>query len=309
MKKIVEMLFGSHLYGTDGPNSDHDFKGVFMPTSREIALQRVPKSINHSTKRGVGRNTNEDVDTEFYSLHYFLNLACAGETVALDMLHAPAKALTQSTPLWMELTRLRERFYTKNLRAFVGYARRQAAKYGVKGSRLADAKLVLEFLRSNAQFTVNYVWNVLPEGEHIQKTENENGPIYIVCGKALVPNALCSHYIPMLEKFTQNYGDRAKQAEQNAGVDWKAVSHAFRAGYQVKHILTHGGYSYPLPETDYLIRVKNGELHFRDEVGPALDALMDELEVLTTQSTLPEKVDREYWDNWLVSVLKERELV
>ncbi len=309
MNKIVEMHFGSHLYGTNGPDSDHDFKGIFMPTNREIALQRVPHSISTTTKRGTGKNGADDVDTEFYSLHHFLHLACEGETVALDMLHAPHTALVQSTELWHELVRLRERFYTKNLKAFVGYARKQAAKYGVKGSRLAEAKRVLEFLAVQGDKRMEEVWKILPTGEHITKVQNAFGKHYVVCGKSMQPRSFCKHYLPMLEAFIKNYGDRARQAEQNEGVDWKAVSHAFRAGYQVKHILTEGTYTYPLPETAFLIQVKTGSLHFRDEVGPALDALLDELESLTEQSTLPAKVDREYWDNWLVNVLRERSLV
>jgi len=36
MKCIVEMVFGSHLYGTDTPESDKDYKGVFMPARDDI---------------------------------------------------------------------------------------------------------------------------------------------------------------------------------------------------------------------------------------------------------------------------------
>lgn len=306
MTTIVELVFGSHLYGTNGPNSDRDFKGVFMPTKRDIVLQRVPKSISETSKIGTGKNSPDDIEKEFYSLHHFIHLACEGETVALDMLHAPSSMILHDTPIWDELVGLRSRFYTKNLRAFVGYARRQAAKYGVKGSRLAEAKIVLGFLRDHKDNLVEEVWDILPKGEHIMKhTDLDGRRLYEVCGRKMTMRSTCSHNIPMLEKFTQNYGDRARQAESNEGVDWKAVSHAFRAGYQVKHILVEGGYTYPLPETEYLKKVKNGELHFANEVAPALDTLMDELEVLTQKSELPEKVDRTYWDNWLVNVIKE----
>ncbi len=32
MNIIFKTLFGSHLYGTDTPESDYDEKGIFMPT-------------------------------------------------------------------------------------------------------------------------------------------------------------------------------------------------------------------------------------------------------------------------------------
>jgi predicted nucleotidyltransferase len=41
MRLIVEMRFGSHLYGTATPLSDLDYKGVYLPDGRDILLQRV----------------------------------------------------------------------------------------------------------------------------------------------------------------------------------------------------------------------------------------------------------------------------
>lgn len=38
MNKILEMKFGSHLYGTNTPNSDLDYKAIYLPTAREIIL-------------------------------------------------------------------------------------------------------------------------------------------------------------------------------------------------------------------------------------------------------------------------------
>lgn len=315
MKTLVNMVFGSHLYGTNSESSDKDYKGVFMPTKDDLLLQRVPKSINNSTKKDNDKkNTSEDVDTEMYSLNYFIHLACEGETVALDMLHAPSKFWLESSPVWESLVQERERFYTSKLKAFVGYARRQAAKYGVKGSRLSDAKRVYEFLKGlPAHLRVAEVWNQLPEGEFLKKeylnnpsyADNKFPYLYTVCGKGLSSQAYVHHYLPMLENFINRYGDRAKLAELNEGVDWKAVSHAFRAAYQVKHILLDGGYTYPLPETPFIKLVKSGALSFMNEVGPKLEELMEELEVLSEKSDLPKHTDRKFWDEWLLEVLSK----
>lgn len=305
MELLVEMPFGSHLYGTATEKSDKDHKGVFLPTLEDMLLQRVSKSIHTSSKQGVGKNSPDDVDRELYSLHYFLHLACKGETVALDMLHAPLATCSPLHPIWVELVALREQFYTSNLKAFVGYARRQAAKYGVKGSRLSAVKAVLEFMLAQpSSVRVRDVWDQLPMGEHIYKTSNQQDEIYEVCGKRLIATGYCFHYVDMLQHFAQQYGARARQAEANEGIDWKAVSHALRAAYQVKHILQDGGYSYPLPETPLLRQVKSGALDFATEVAPALDALMDELERLSAKSLLPQQVNEKFWDHWLLSKLQ-----
>jgi len=147
MNTIVKMVFGSHLYGTDTSKSDKDFKGIFMPTIEDIFLGRIPKSITSNTKASSGsKNTAEDIDMEMYSLHYFIKLACEGQTVAMDMLHAPSNMILESNYIWDRIVKDRNKFYSKNLKAFVGYARRQAARYSIRGSRLNDAKIVLDFL-------------------------------------------------------------------------------------------------------------------------------------------------------------------
>ena len=40
---ICLMKFGSHLYGTNTTDSDTDYKGVYMPTKRQILLGKCPK--------------------------------------------------------------------------------------------------------------------------------------------------------------------------------------------------------------------------------------------------------------------------
>lgn len=149
---VVKMKFGSHLYGTDTPESDIDFKGVFMPTKEQVLLGRIPKSVNFTTKQGSdSRNTSDDIDVEIYSLHYFLKLACEGQTIALDMLHADGKIIVQSSSTWNELHENRKRFHTKSLQAFIGYARRQASKYSCRGSRLDTISKVLKFFNNNLE--------------------------------------------------------------------------------------------------------------------------------------------------------------
>ncbi len=119
VKILVKLQFGSHLYGTDTKESDTDYKGIFMPTKEQIYLGKIPKSYNYTTKEHErDKNTAEDVDNEIYSLHYFIELACQGQTVALDMLHAPDNMLEVTSDIWIKLSEKKYLFYTKNLHAF-----------------------------------------------------------------------------------------------------------------------------------------------------------------------------------------------
>lgn len=85
---ICKIEFGSHLYGLSTPESDRDFKGIVLPSKNDILIGNTSFSINSSTGNDNSKNTADDVDTEYYSLQRFLELARNGETVAFDMLHA-----------------------------------------------------------------------------------------------------------------------------------------------------------------------------------------------------------------------------
>jgi len=306
---LVEMIFGSHLYGTNTPSSDKDYKGVFIPSKRELYFCRTPKSISNNTKTNSSvKNSSNDVDRELYSLPYFFELAKKGETVALDMLHAPSEFWITFNLDWVIIHKSRHLFYTRKLSSFVGYARTQAAKYGIKGSRLADAKNVLESLRQHPKKKIHDVLHLLPVGEHCGPSDDSK--FYEVCGKKMTLSATTDNYVGMLQNFVKEFGERARQAETNQGIDWKAISHAFRAAFQVKDILTHGDFTYPLKQVDFLKQIKNGELHFSN-VSPMLENLMVELEELSEKSLLPDTVNDEKCDNLLYTIMdlhhKERE--
>jgi len=309
MKLLVKMKFGSHLYGTSTPTSDMDYKGIYIPGADQILTCSIPKTITLSKGSGdQQKNSPDDVDDQLYSLPYFLELALKGETVALDMLHADEEHIIESANgFWNMLHENRDMFYTQNLKAFVGYARRQAAKYGIKGSRLDAAKRAVNALVAFSDKTIGEVYHLLWEDEHSKKYNqviNDLGDelVWEVCGKKMMAKSKCAHYIPMMEKFYQAYGERAKQAEKNEGIDWKAISHALRAGYQARSIFVHRDFTFPLDETPFLISVKKGELDYKTVVAPELDRLMDELEEVAKTSGLPTTPNRAWAMDYLRKV-------
>lgn len=317
MNTLVYMKFGSHLYGTDTENSDTDYKGVFLPELSDCILNRISKSINENTKTGEGKNTPDDVDKELYSLQYFIELACKGETVAIDMLHASLEFCESYSDAWKFLHDNRTKFYTKNLSALVGYAKTQAAKYGIKGSRLSDAKRVKGILKHkdpnqklgraiDGNEEIRSLENVSPNKiDKAIQCEGYNFTHLNVCGRNLDLNSPVRYAIGILETFISNYGARAEAAERNEGIDFKAVSHAFRAGYQLKEIYETGDLKFPLKEREFLRDVKIGKFHYKnDKIGEKLDNLIDEVKLLAEKSNYPEKVDRGYFQDFILSLYK-----
>mgnify|MGYP006282621243 CR=1 FL=1 len=309
MKKIVRMVFGSHMYGLNTPASDKDYKGIYLPSLRDLLLGTYKPIISFSTGNDQSKNTANDVDDEWMALPTFLKLACKGETVAIDMLHSD-EAFWDVDPtyghIWTDLVEQRSQFYTKNLSAYMGYVKRQAAKYGIKGSRMSALKEAMKAMAGQAPTKLlRDIWDLLPEAEYLSKEEKDGLRYYHVNGKLYQDTVSVDYALERLKQAYDAYGARARQAEKNDGVDWKAVSHALRAGYQLRGILAEGMFSYPLRETSFIMQVKTGQLDFKTEVSPVLEALVVEIEELTENSTLPEKIDQKYWNNWLVRVYED----
>lgn len=326
MRTVMKGYFGSHLYGTSTPESDVDFKEIFVPHPRDILLGTAMNHTNLNTNNTATKNTKDDVDHELYSLKYFFKLAAEGETVALDMIHTPADLVVKSDlpDVWKFIQDNRSRFYTSNMKAYLGYVRKQASKYGVKGSRLAALRGVLEIVNQIPEQWVDYqedgsakqrrtkvedIKHRLPENEFCEwvfRNHEKTGPqtFYTVLGRKYQTTLSLIELKQSLNKLDAEYGERARKAEANEGIDWKALSHAYRAGYQLMEIYQTGDLVFPLREASIIKLIKAGELPFK-EVQELLEDTVDLVEVLAIQAAkngMPAKVDMKFWDKFVEEV-------
>jgi hypothetical protein len=312
MDLIVEMRFGSHLYGTDTPQSDLDLKGVYLPEGRDILLQRAAATIVSTRAKAAGeRNAPGDVDRETFSLQRYLELLAEGQTMALDLLFAPDAALTRpALPLWREIQASADRLVTRRASAFVRYCRQQANKYGIKGSRVAAARKALELLTA-AQAglgTKAKLGEIAAEvaafaagAEHVALVD------LMVPGDRLVRHLeVCGRRMPftgsiksareVTARLVKEYGERALQAERNEGVDWKALSHAVRVGREAVELLQTGRITFPLPCAAHVRRIKAGALPY-ENVAAEIEQLLQDVQAAAASSALPEAPDQAFIDD------------
>lgn len=310
MQRLIQMKFGSHLYGTSTPASDLDLKSVHLPSAEEILLGRAKAVISTSTKADPSqKNTAEDIDDESFSLQQFLKLCAQGQTVAVDMLFAPEWAWLEAPhPIWRELVSGRRRLLTCKSASFVGYCRSQANKYGIRGSRVAAARKARDYLATWLQYegalplaTLQAdIQRMCLDHPHMDliEIEGQAGKVWHweVCNKKMpLPSSIRSAH-GIMDRVVQEYGHRALQAEQNEGVDWKALSHAVRIANQAIELLSTGHVTFPRPEAGHLLAVKAGQLPYA-EVGEEIDRLLVEVEEAEERSTLPASADQEWIDD------------
>lgn len=309
MNVILKTKFGSHLYGLETENSDTDYKGIYIPTSREIILGKAKDVINESTGKAHEKNTKDDVDYSIYSLKKFLSLACVGDAVAIDMLHSKENLMGHSY-IWEYIQNRRTSFYSKDMSAYAGYVKKQCAKYGIKGSKISELEYLISFL-NYVDLDKRVKEFLLPSGEHcfyeqkLNKSTNILEDFYIVNGKAISLNCKIKDVYTTANFQYEKYGERAKLAQKNENIDWKAVSHALRVSYQLKDIYLYGDFEYPLKESEYILKVKTGQLPY-DNVSNVIENLFEEVTDLSQKSELPEKVDTSFWEDFLYEIYRDK---
>lgn len=316
--------FGSQIYGTSVPTSDKDYKGLMLPKFKDIILQRAPKTFNENTNNTNTKNTKDDVDFEVYALHYWLKLFQDGQTVCYDMLFTPPKFIIQNDPIWFELVKNKDRLINSKITAFAGYCQSQAAKYSLKGSNLSAYRSATDFftkqspnlrLRDIRHNIVDQLINVSAlESNYNEKQEQlikfvtldtkASGPEeYLQVGpKTKVPmTAKCSLAADIFKTQFDKYGERAKLAETNQGVDWKALMHAVRICEEAKELLLTGKITFPRPEKDLLLQIRKGELAYAKVADIIVNGL-DELQAAKLKTKLRSEPDKEWIENFLFNI-------
>lgn len=310
MNILFKGIFGSKLYGTDGEGSDTDSKGIFLVPIHECILGGYSRNINIKTnlEKNV-KNSSEDSDIELYALQEFVKLALQGQTVAIDCLSTPKDKTLITSPQWEILVANRKRFYTKNMHAHLGYSKAMLLKYSCRADKLNAFKDIYTFLsKYDGNLLLKDIWGDLPEGEFYKKfTDEKDRRFFVINGKQMQEFATVDFVKQLINIQISDYGKRVRQAADNDNFDYKSIYHAFRVIYQVKQIIRTNDLIFPLPENKFLKDIKYGKYHFRnDGLGEKLEDLLDEVTKMCESSSLPEKPDRKWAEEFIISCYKNQ---
>lgn len=120
MKQILKVLVGSRAHGLHTPESDYDYRGVYVEDTSKIL------SIGHKYK-GTHWVEGEDSDNTAYEIGHFLQLAIKSNPSILEVFVGPVVEATD------EGIALRSMFphiwnTTDMVNAFIGYSTNQRQK-------------------------------------------------------------------------------------------------------------------------------------------------------------------------------------
>lgn len=339
---IFKCYTGSKLYGTDDEKSDTDIKGVFLPELKDLVLGKAPKCYQFSTGDNHVKNSKEDTDETYYSLHYFLELLSKGDTNALDLFFAYTnyeKVLIDSVE-WSELISNKDKLLTKSVKSYLGYCKNQSIKYSVKGEKLNNYKSFFEFLNLNLhkkdlngktislsellsdkielkeseEYFENgkkignrFKQNIIEFGNHCYVLElNNKDRLFMISDIKINLKDDIKVSKDKIEKVIKSYGDRVNKVAQDKGVDYKALSHAVRVIFQVEELLKEGHITFPLKEREFIksIKYKNTEMTF-EEIIEWIEKKIEYIETeLIPNSSLRNVSDFDWIENYLLKIYK-----
>lgn len=146
---------------------------------------------------------------------------------------------------------------------------------------------------------MSIIEDVTPHGQKVLMWE--------VCDRKMHYTMSIKNAHDVMKKVVDEYGRRALMAETQKGADWKALSHAVRVSEEALELLQTGRITFPLPNAAHILDIKLGRLPY-EEVTEEIEDLLVKVEAAAEASTLPDKPDYEWIDDFVTAVYRDEVL-
>lgn len=158
--QIVKHYSGSHAYGTSTPESDVDFRGIFLAEKKFILTPFY-------NVREVNDVTEED--TKFFELNHFMELCVDANPNIIETLWVDDKDITMRTEMYDHLRSYRhDLLSTKVAWTYTGYAAGQATRmknhHGwMEKEQTAEKRLREIYDRYPCQQVIDWMYEYFPD--------------------------------------------------------------------------------------------------------------------------------------------------
>lgn len=138
---IVQTVYGSRLYGTQHPDSDYDYRQVFVASLEDLIFNQVDTVRQQAV---VGDKEN---DVTGVHIIRFMKWLIAGQPEAHSMLFTPRDQILITSAAWEDLLNHRGQLISKQVNPYFGFAYNQLRKPGESGKNLYHAYRTLQELK------------------------------------------------------------------------------------------------------------------------------------------------------------------
>lgn len=311
---------GSHLYGLDTKESDLDLIGITLPSKKSLLLNKPSNQYGgYSTGKDNISNNKEDIDLELWSVHKFFNLLRNGDTNAYDVLYSyPSDVVLFCERSFQHVFEFKSELTGSKpiLNSFIGYSYGQVKRYEAKGFNFATLKSILRYFKNieyeGSSRLGNYVDNLIEyvnkENKNLQLeviSDNKDTYLEINSYKKYPIGIRVKEFINSIQKWAKEYGSRVRNNDK--GVDWKSLSHAFRVLRFAECLAMDGKFSYPFnkEEREGLLKIKNGEVDFKGSIVELKDYVEDVRYKLKNTNMLTNKVNNNILEELIFYLYEE----
>lgn len=337
---LVEFLGGSHLYGTNTPESDEDFRGVFIaPKQYYLGCQKKIESVE--------RTGEKEEDCVYYELKKFFQLAAEGNPTIIEFLFVPKNKELFSSKIWNEIRKNSQIFLSKKVKfSFSGYAFSQLKRIDTHRGWLLnppkeapqrktfglpeEQKLARDQIGAFNVILAQYMDEILsihPLKQQLLDMLNTTPMLGVNQSLKNVPwdavqeiTGIDSNFIEILKRerayeqekkrwnsyltWKENRNAKRAELEKLRGFDLKHASHLYRLLTEGKELLTDGVLTLPRPDANLLLGIKNGCWSY-EELMNQVQSFEVDFDNLYKTSNLPHSPNHEAIDELLIKIVSK----
>ncbi len=279
MNLIFETLAGSHLYGTNTPESDIDYRGVVIP----------PRNIRDDPFTNFEQQEFPGEDKVHYGLKKFFQLASDCNPNIIELFYAPDNCITVNTPEWSLISGSANNFLSTKARfTFTGYALSQLKRIKLHRSWLLNPPnhkpTREEFGLGNVpEFGLEVMTNL------IYAPEEYIIPEYRQIALAEKSYRSAKEYWNNYESWRNTRNEKRFALEEKFGYDTKHGMHLYRLLTEGTELLENGTITLPRPDAKFLLEIRNGALSY-DELIQTVGNFQEKIDSIN--SPLPKHPNR-----------------
>lgn len=313
--KQLVLLFkaGSHFFDLNGPDSDTDYRGIYIDPYQDSFESNTEKVylLDYKTKEGNEKNSKEDCDVTLFSLASFIGLLRRGDFNCMEILYCPEDKILFKTPLYDELVEHRKDYLVNDTSAFIGFIRKEAKRYGVNIYHYDIQMRFVEFLKQfDPHSRLADHWDKIREyadrnpGEikfSDSKVSNaktsKNVDALVIASRMHISTGSVKYTTEAILDVCSKYGHRQKNMA-NSGKEFKGLYHSLRLIYEANDLLDIGEFRFPFsPERlKVLWDIKTGNVDQNwlfDTIDEEIEKLrIRDISVVSNRKIVESRLDR-----------------
>ena len=258
-RKIIFLVkAGSHFFNLAGPNSDKDYRGIYMPSPKEFyegegKRKMIDYSTNDGTKKNL-KNSKDDVDFTLFSITKFFELLKRGDFNMMELLHAPDDVILIDSGRMQAYRAIKKSFLVNDISAFLGFIKKEYKRYGINIHHYEEQENLWYFLQKfDPKTRLEAIWPELKEyanrNSFITFTTSKTGnnklvPSLKIAQRLYQDTVRVSYISDAIGLRLATYGHRQKSMAAD-GVEFKGLYHALRLIYEANDLFDYGEFKLP----------------------------------------------------------------